>query len=122
MFGVCCEAIPEQVNYLIDECMDTGKGANTVISYLHHYLQNQGIRAHKIHLNADNCTGQNKNNALMQYLAWRVLTGLNKSIKISFLPVATLSSRQIVDSGFLSSASGRLMLVALRILRMNPQS
>ena len=87
MFGVCCEAIPEQVNYLIDECMDTGKGANTVISYLHHYLQNHGIRAYKIHLNADNCTGQNKNNALMQYLAWRVLTGLNKSIKISFLPV-----------------------------------
>ena len=50
VFGVCCEAIPEQVNYLIDECMDTGKGANTVISYLHHYLQNHGIRAHTINL------------------------------------------------------------------------
>ena len=67
--------------------MDTGKGANTVISYLHHYLENYGINAITVHLNADNCTGQNKNNAVMQYLAWRVLTDRNRSIKISFLPV-----------------------------------
>ena len=87
LFGVCCEAFPKQVTYLVDECMDTGKGANTVISYLHHYLENYGINAITVHLNADNCTGQNKNNAVMQYLAWRVLTDRNRSIKISFLPV-----------------------------------
>ena len=67
--------------------MDTGKGANGVISYVHHYLDNYGLNATRIHLNADNCSGQNKNNALMQYLAWRVLTQRNLSIKISFLPV-----------------------------------
>uniref|UniRef100_A0A1X7VT21 Uncharacterized protein n=1 Tax=Amphimedon queenslandica TaxID=400682 RepID=A0A1X7VT21_AMPQE len=35
IFGVCCEAIPQQVNFLIDESFDTGKGANPVISMVH---------------------------------------------------------------------------------------
>ena len=34
IFGVCCEAIPRQVNFVIDEASDTGKGANTVVSLL----------------------------------------------------------------------------------------
>ena len=34
----------------------------------------------------------------MQYLAWRVLTGLNKSIKISFLPVGHI--KIMPDCGF----------------------
>jgi hypothetical protein len=38
VFGVCCEGIPRQVNYLIDEASDTGKGANTVVSLLHHFF------------------------------------------------------------------------------------
>uniref|UniRef100_A0A1X7U4Z2 Uncharacterized protein n=1 Tax=Amphimedon queenslandica TaxID=400682 RepID=A0A1X7U4Z2_AMPQE len=54
IFGVCCEAIPQQVNFLIEESFDTGKGANPVIC---------------------------------MYLLWRVMTGLNASISISFLPV-----------------------------------
>ena len=29
LFGVCCEGIPRQINFLIDEAVDTGKGANT---------------------------------------------------------------------------------------------
>ena len=32
IFGICCEAIPRQVNFIIDEASDTGKGANTVVS------------------------------------------------------------------------------------------
>ena len=31
LFGVCCEAIPRQVNFLIDENVVTGKGANSTI-------------------------------------------------------------------------------------------
>ena len=57
--GVCCEAFPRQVTYLVDEAMDTEKGANTVVSYVHHYIENHGVNASMIHLNADNCTGQN---------------------------------------------------------------
>ena len=43
VFGVCCEGVPRQVNYLIDEASDVGKGANTVISLLHHFLEHQGL-------------------------------------------------------------------------------
>ena len=28
LFGVCCEGVPRQVNYLIEENVCTGKGAN----------------------------------------------------------------------------------------------
>lgn len=28
IFGLCCEALPMQVDYLIDEAVDTGKGSN----------------------------------------------------------------------------------------------
>ena len=39
LFGVCCEALPRQVNYLIDEADFPGKGADTVIAMLHHFLR-----------------------------------------------------------------------------------
>lgn len=44
IFGVMCEAIPRQVNYLIDEAVDVGKGANVTISYVHHYFENHGLK------------------------------------------------------------------------------
>uniref|UniRef100_A0A1X7U400 Uncharacterized protein n=1 Tax=Amphimedon queenslandica TaxID=400682 RepID=A0A1X7U400_AMPQE len=74
IFGVCCEAIPQQVNFLINESFDTGKGANPVISMVHFYLKNHGLNSVSIHFNADNCTGQNKNNTVIQYLLWRLDT------------------------------------------------
>ena len=39
IFGVCCEAIPWQVNFVIYEVSDTGKGANTVVSLLDFFFQ-----------------------------------------------------------------------------------
>ena len=36
-------------------------------------------------LHADNCSGQNKNNTMVQYLMWRVLTGLHQSIHLHFM-------------------------------------
>ena len=85
IFGVMCEAIPRQVNYLIDEASDVGKGANTTISYVHHYFQNHGLGETKAHLHADNCSGQNKNNYFIWYLAWRTILQLHDSINYSFL-------------------------------------
>ena len=64
-----------------------GKGANSIISMLHHFLHHHGFGATNIHLHADNCSGQNKNRFMMQYLMWRILVGLNEEIKISFLLV-----------------------------------
>ena len=65
IFGVCCEAIPRQINYLIDEAIDVGKGANTVVSLLHHFCETHGLGEKHVHLHADNCVGQNKNNTMM---------------------------------------------------------
>ena len=60
IFGVCCEGIPRQVNYLIDEPVNTGKGANTFVSLLHHFFENHGLGEKHVHLNADNCGTKQK--------------------------------------------------------------
>lgn len=85
IFGVICEAIPRQVNYLIDEAVSVGKGANSTISYVHHYFANHGLGETNVHLHADNCSGQNKNNFFLWYLAWRVINELHQRITYSFL-------------------------------------
>ena len=63
----------------------TGKGADTVISYLHHFMEVHGEGETELLLHADNCCGQNKNNALMQYLAWRTVVTQHTKIQISFM-------------------------------------
>jgi hypothetical protein len=87
LFGVCCEGIPLQINYLIDEADFLEKNANTVISLLDHFFSNHGLGEKSVYLTADNCVGQNKNNALIQYLMYRTLTGLHDKIELSFLVV-----------------------------------
>ena len=87
IFGVCNEGIPCQVNYLIDEADFMEKNANTVISLLDHFFTHHGLGEKYIHLTADNCVGQNKNNALLQYLLYRIIAGLHTRIELSFLIV-----------------------------------
>ena len=86
LFGVHAEGISRQVNYLIDEASSSGKGANVVVSLLHHFLETYGVGEDHLELHADNCAGQNKNNIMMRcYLMWRVATGLHKFACISFM-------------------------------------
>ena len=85
LFGICCEGIPRQVNYLIDEAVATGKGANATISYVHDFFNFHGAGETDAQINADNCGGQNKNNYVIWYYCWRVLCGLHNSILYSFL-------------------------------------
>lgn len=40
-----------------------------------------------MYLHADNCTGQNKNNTVIQYLVWRAITERHTNITMSFLVV-----------------------------------
>lgn len=87
LFGVCCEASSFQVNYLIDEADDIGKGADATVSMLHHFFENHSLKESNVHLHADNCTAQNKNNANVHYLLWRALTGRHKSLTLSFMLV-----------------------------------
>lgn len=69
IFGVICEGLPRQVNFITDEASSTGKGANPTISYVHYYFKKHGLGETDAHLNADNCAGQNKNNYFLWYLA-----------------------------------------------------
>lgn len=77
IFGVICEAMPRQVNYLINEA--------STISFVHHYFANHGLGETHAHLHGDNCSGQNKNIFFLWYLAWRIMTELHKRITYSFL-------------------------------------
>ena len=85
IFGACNEGKAEQVNYLIDEDDHVGKGANCVVSMVHHYLESKTTTGEQLFLQADNAIGQNKNNTILHYLAWRVLSGRNPTIKLSFM-------------------------------------
>ena len=84
-FSDFSEPLGTKVNYLIDEAHACGKGANTVISYLHHYLNTHAPHVLQLFLHDDNCTGQNKNNYVIWYILWLALTGHNNSITLSFL-------------------------------------
>ena len=53
IFGICCEGSHSQVNYLIDEGESIGKGANSIISYLHHYVEVYGVGEQHLQLKAD---------------------------------------------------------------------
>ena len=53
IFGICCEGSHSQVNYLIDGGESIGKGANSIISYLHHYLEVYGVGEQHLQLKAD---------------------------------------------------------------------
>ena len=80
IFGVSCEAVPRQINYSIDEAGAVGKGANATISYVHHFFAQHGLGEKHVHLHADNCSGQNKNNYFPWYFAWRIATKLHQSV------------------------------------------
>lgn len=55
IFGVACEPLSMQVNYLIDEADDPGNN-----SMLHHFLENHGVGETHLRLHVDNCVAQNK--------------------------------------------------------------
>lgn len=59
IIGICCEAILRQINYLIDEAVDTGKGSKAIVSMLHHFFVHHGLGEKTVHLYADSCVGQN---------------------------------------------------------------
>ena len=105
MFGVNCEAIPRQVNFLTDEAGECEKGANNVVSRLHYFSECHGLGEKKAFLHADNCSSQNKNNCMIQYLTWRALTKRHTSITLSFLVVGHTKFHKIGVLGCLNAIS-----------------
>lgn len=104
VFGVRIDGLSRQMNYVIDEDQTIGQdgtltnGPNAVISMLDHALTENGFGERKCFLHADNCSGQNKNQYMLGYLCWRVMTGRHEEIEYSMqIPGHT---RCLVDSGF----------------------
>ena len=58
IFGIYCEGLPLQVNYLIDEGTCCGKGLNVVIPYLHHFFATFRLGEKHLHVHCDNCAGK----------------------------------------------------------------
>ncbi|CAC5400107.1 unnamed protein product [Mytilus coruscus] len=85
VFGVCSEGSGKQSFYLIDEAESIGEGAHSVVSMVHHYFNKFGHGETDAKIHFDNCTGQNKNNVVLWYALWRVMTGLHKSIEHSMM-------------------------------------
>jgi hypothetical protein len=56
--------IRHAIIYLVDEAENTGKGANSVVSMVHHYFSKFGHEETDAKIHFDNCTGQNKNNVV----------------------------------------------------------
>lgn len=84
-FGICCEGSGTQIFYLVDEAQHSNKGANTVTSMLHHHFMYHGLGETDVKLHMDNCSGQNKNNTVIGYGMWRVMTGLHESVEFSMM-------------------------------------
>ena len=55
-----------------------------MVSRLQYFFENHGLGVKEVHLHVDN---QKKNNCMMQYLIWQVLTNRHTSIILSFLVV-----------------------------------
>ena len=86
MFGVVDENTGKQLNFLYRE--GRKHDSNTVISLLHNYLtvQNPAAgRAKELRFWADSCSGQNRNQFVMDYLYLRVVHRLNERIYINFM-------------------------------------
>lgn len=71
MYNFCIHSAKNKSShfYMYDETT-AKKGANEVISFLHHYITNKlspGVK--KLYLFSDNCCAQNKNNVMVRYLA-----------------------------------------------------
>lgn len=107
IFGMCNDCSLIQVNYLIDEAENPGKGADCVVSLVHHYLDTYGCNEEEILLHADNCVGQNKNNATIHYLLWRTLTKRNKSTELSFMLAGHTKFSPDRYFGYFKKAFGR---------------
>jgi hypothetical protein len=87
LFGISIEPINHFVLYVIPEACSVGKGSNSVISFLHHCLENFSFGATNLLLHADNCVGQNKNRYILHYCEWLVMMGIFETVEMAYLIV-----------------------------------
>ncbi len=85
LFAVCIDRIG--FIYVTPEGLQPSEGMKTadgVISCLDHALQGHSDGACFLHIQADNCVPQNKNTAMLAYLAYLIAAGRFQHITLSF--------------------------------------
>ena len=123
IFGICCESLPRQMKYLIDESFATGKGANATISYVHNFLKNHGAGETDVHLHADNCGGNNKHKYVLWYWCWRFIHRLHESVRYSSLVAGHMKFSPDWCSGLMKQRLRRTFISSLfDILKANDKS
>ncbi|XP_053386664.1 uncharacterized protein LOC128550843 [Mercenaria mercenaria] len=106
IFGFRIDRMPKQLNFLIDENETIGKdgtsthGPNAVISMIDYAMNSYSTGETKCAIHADNCPGQNKNQYVIGYFMWRVMTGRHQEIEYHMQIPG--HARCLVDSGFAS--------------------
>ena len=87
LFGISNDTHGSQVTYGLTEGHWPGqKTGTTVFSMVHHFLASAHATPHRVlQVNADNCSGQNKNRFMIWYFAWRVILRLTDEVQVSFL-------------------------------------
>ncbi|XP_062621644.1 uncharacterized protein LOC134283212 [Saccostrea cucullata] len=104
VFGVRIDSVSKQLNFIVDENQTIGpdgtqtSGPNAVISMLDYALTEHNFGEQKCTLHADNCSGQNKNQFVIAYLCWRVITG--RHCEVEYCMQIPGHTRCLVDSGF----------------------
>ena len=80
IFGVMSKAVPQQINFLIDEAVSVGKGENPTISYFH-YLKTMVLAKQMDIFTPTTVVDKIK---FLWYFAWRVINKLHMKILYSF--------------------------------------
>ena len=83
VFMVPSESSGRSVFYLINEAQNYGKGANSTCSLFHHYTAAHSLGECNLQLHFDSRVERNLNNIMMQYMAWRCMSGLHTNILVS---------------------------------------
>lgn len=85
-FNVFCvhDIKKEKATFYIYHEGIAGKGPNEVYSFLNDYIEEHGNGFDELHIFADSCTGQNRNNTLLRLLLFYADTQKFKKIMIHF--------------------------------------
>lgn len=104
LFGFRVDGQPKQLNFLIDENQTIGydgsstHGPDAVISMIDWAMHECGQGETECTIHADNCGAQNKNQFILGYFMWRILTGQHE--KITYSMQVPGHARCLIDGGF----------------------
>ena len=84
--GFAVRGSPSRSTFLLMRRSTSARGLSGSSPTSTFFSENYGLGENRVQLHCDNCSGQNKNNFVLWYFAWRVMKGLHSEVNINFLP------------------------------------